>query len=80
MFPRSYEETNRMVVTHGELTVWLGYRMKEELLKRMEELKQHVPSEFQRKTRSILHGAKWKATEFRFILLYCGPVVLKNIL
>ena len=64
----------------GELTVRLGPRMKQELSKRMEDLRQHVPTEFQRKTRSILHWAKWKATEFRFCLLYCGPVVLKNIL
>lgn len=39
-----------------------------------------MPIEFQRKPRSIFVYLKWKATEFRFFLLYCGPIVLKDIL
>ncbi|XP_074105913.1 uncharacterized protein LOC141531799 isoform X2 [Cotesia typhae] len=39
-----------------------------------------VSSEFQRKKFDINDLAKWKATQYRFVLLYCGPVVLKNTL
>lgn len=44
------------------------------------QLKSQIPADFQRSTRSVFEVAKWKATEFRFFLLYCGPIVLKNIL
>lgn len=58
----------------------LRFALRQELSKRMELLKNCVPAEFQRKTRSTKHYLKWKATEFRFFLLYSGPVVLKYIL
>lgn len=51
-----------------------------ELSRRMLCLKTDVPFEFQRKPRSTDDVRMWKATEFRFFLLYCGPIVLKNIL
>jgi len=38
-----------------------------------------VPGEFQRKPRSLLYFQHWKATEFRQLLLYSGPVVLKQV-
>lgn len=47
---------------------------------RMLNLSKDVPSEFQRTTRSLGEISKWKATEFRFFLLYCGMFVMKNIL
>lgn len=64
----------------GPLTVRLGRRQKMELSRRLLSLTLQLPSEFQRKTRSIFHVRQWKATEFRFFLLYCGPIVLKNII
>lgn len=36
--------------------------------------------EFDRKFRSIKYCEKYKAAEYRFFLLYCGPIVLKRIL
>lgn len=39
-----------------------------------------VPVEFQRTTQSLGDVAKWKATEYRFLLLYCGMFVLKDVL
>ena len=51
-----------------------------ELSRRMELLKKQIPYEFQRKPRSTNCIGKWKATELRFFLLYCGPVVLKDVL
>ncbi|XP_043476303.1 uncharacterized protein LOC122507574 [Leptopilina heterotoma] len=44
------------------------------------ELKKSQPSEFARRPRSLRDVKYWKATEFRNILLYSGPIVLKNVL
>lgn len=44
------------------------------------KLQNQVPENFQRSTRSIIEIAKWKTTEFRFFLLYCGPIVIKKCL
>lgn len=46
---------------------------------RLMNLSSQLPSEFQRGTRSLGELSKWKAVEFRFFLLYCGIVVLKDI-
>ncbi|KYM94366.1 hypothetical protein ALC62_15008, partial [Cyphomyrmex costatus] len=43
-------------------------------------LKIHVPFEFVRKPRSLNLVKLWKATEYRQLLLYTGPVAFKNIL
>ena len=64
----------------GNLNVRLDVRSRLELGRRLESIKTQIPLEFQRKTRSTASLAKWKATEFRFFLLYCGPVVLKHLL
>lgn len=37
-----------------------------------------IPYEFPRKIRSFKDIRRWKATEFRFFVLYCGVVVLKS--
>ena len=39
-----------------------------------------VPVEIARKPRSFDEVTRWKATEFRLILLYFGPVVLQSVL
>lgn len=43
-------------------------------------LKSQIPVEFQRTTRDICEIQKWKATEYRFFLLYAGPIILKYCL
>lgn len=64
----------------GSLNFRLDRRSREELARRMVALYSQVPFEFQRKPRSTQYFAKWKATEFRFFLLYCGPIVLKHLI
>lgn len=39
-----------------------------------------IPCEFNRKPRSIIDCKRFKATEFRLLLLYTGPVLFKDIL
>lgn len=59
----------------------LSYRETKLISRSLENLvKNHVPIEFQRKPRSLNYVKKWKATEYRQLLLYSGPIVLKNIL
>lgn len=41
-------------------------------------LKCHIPKEFARKTRSLSEWQRWKATEFRLLLLYTGPVAFAD--
>ena len=58
----------------------LNCRSKNEITRRMLMLRLCVPLEFQRRPRPLTDVKQWKSTEFRFFLLYCGPIVLKNIL
>lgn len=51
-----------------------------DLSKHMLLLGQYIPSEFCRRPRSLSEIDRWKATEFRFFLLYGGVVVLKHAL
>lgn len=60
--------------------VRFNVKMRQELSRRMDELHSQAPSEFQRKPRSTRFVGKWKATEFRYFLLYCGPIILKRML
>lgn len=64
----------------SNLNVRLSRALKVQLSQSVEDMKDRIPYEFQRKPRSLFQFAKWKATEFRFFLLYSGPIVLKRIL
>jgi hypothetical protein len=64
----------------GPLEVRLGWKLMCSLSDRLMQLAAYAPLEFARKPRSIVEVLRWKATEFREILLYSGIVVLKNIL
>lgn len=43
-------------------------------------IKNQICTDFARKPRSIKHFKLWKATEYRMLLLYTGPVLLRNII
>ncbi|XP_051165237.1 uncharacterized protein LOC127289165 [Leptopilina boulardi] len=58
----------------------LGQNWKTEVSRRLLLIRRCIPCEFQRKSRSLKSLCKWKATEFRFFLLYCGPIVIMHAL
>ena len=62
----------------GPLNVRIGFRTKLELSENLISLQQCMPSEFARKPRSLIEMDRFKATELRALLLYTGPVVLKD--
>ena len=62
------------------LSVRLSTRQLEELTKCLESLRVCISSEFSRRPRSVLEIDRWKATEWRQLVLYTGPVVLKGVL
>lgn len=46
----------------------------------MNSITPDVPCEFQRKKFDINIICRWKATQYRFFLLYCSSTVLHNVL
>lgn len=70
-----------LVWNFGDLRVRIPFRNVQLISSALIHLvKNHVPIEFQRKPRSLNYVKKWKATEYRQLLLYSGPFILKNIL
>lgn len=47
---------------------------------RLESLSENVPCEFQRKKFDLNDLSNWKATQYRFFLLYSGALILRHIL
>ena len=64
----------------GPFQCRLGSRDIGEISNQMVALKDFIPCEFARKPRSMKDIDRWKATEFKQLLLYTGPVVLSQIL
>ncbi|KYM94120.1 hypothetical protein ALC62_15262 [Cyphomyrmex costatus] len=70
------------------LNLWIngstGYRLQyyniERISAALENLKRLTPKEFARKPRSLKYLKLWKATEYRQLLLYTEPIVLKHII
>ena len=50
------------------------------LAHRISECRKYVPSEFPRKIESLEFVGQWKATSYRMVKLYLGPVLLKNLI
>ncbi|XP_070159008.1 uncharacterized protein [Polyergus mexicanus] len=65
----------------GELKIRLRHRKVEAISWQLENvLKLYMPCEFARKPRSLTLVKLWKATEFRNLLLYIGPIAFKSFL
>lgn len=52
----------------------------QQISERLLNLRPAMPCEFGRRPRTLLEVDRWKATEFRQLLVYSGPVVFKGIL
>lgn len=57
-----------------------GQRERAKITRRLQQMKNQMPQEFQRKIRGINEYATYKATELNFFLFYAGPIVLKKII
>lgn len=64
----------------GKIPLRLGRQNISEISERLVALRKYIPSEFNRKPRTLHELDYWKATELRTFLLYLGPFVLKGIL
>lgn len=63
---------------HGPKNIRLTATQIDDINKLYLETSKFVISDFSRKPRSIHDVERWKATEFRYFLLYAGPVILQN--
>jgi hypothetical protein len=64
----------------GHKNFGLGGKCIEIISKNLLSLADNIPSDFVRKPRSLQFLDRFKATEFRLLLLYSGPVALKGVL
>ncbi|KAM7291910.1 uncharacterized protein ISCGN_025208 [Ixodes scapularis] len=84
--PLDYMHLVCIGVVHKLMRVWLkgpkacrmGSNVKDELSTKSEALRHFVPSDFSRRPRSFWDMEMWKATEFRLLLLYTGPVIFPS--
>jgi len=56
----------------------LKFKEINEINRQILSIVKYTPNKFVRKPRSLNEIKRWKATEFRFFLLYAGPVILKG--
>ncbi|EFN75439.1 hypothetical protein EAI_00130, partial [Harpegnathos saltator] len=63
----------------GPRIIRLSSLQKQKISTKLESILNILPNDFVKRSRSLTHWHKWKATEFRHFLLYSGPVVLKDI-
>ncbi|ODM97414.1 hypothetical protein Ocin01_09266 [Orchesella cincta] len=64
----------------GPVSVKLSVKQVREVSMRLEKCKMLMPIEFNRKPRSLRDINRFKATEYRTLLLYTGPLVFRGIL
>lgn len=64
----------------GHLSVRLSSRSTQLISTRLENLRSYIPTEFSRRPRTLHEVDRWKATEWRQLLLYTGPVVFHGII
>lgn len=63
----------------GKLNCRLSTRLVQQVSDRLVQLKSYIPSDFVRHPRPLSEVDRFKATEFRQLLIYTGPVVFQDI-
>jgi len=63
----------------GHRKVKINSKLINEISQHLINLKKNIPIEFSRKPRSLDSVRRYKATEFRLILLYLGPLVFRHL-
>lgn len=69
-----------LIWLRGNKAVKISYRQSEEISQRLLNLQRFIPNIFARKPRSLTEVDRFKATEYRQILLYTGKLVFKGII
>lgn len=64
----------------SRLSVRLSYTSKAVLSQFLIQMQHQIPCDFQRTTRTLADISYFKATEFKFILLYAGPIIFRKVL
>jgi len=67
-------------MNNGPTSVRLSSWKVKQLSLNLEKVRSCITNDFARKPRRIEEYSRFKATEFRQLLLYTGPIVLKNVL
>lgn len=63
---------------NGPLSIRIPCSQVKKISSNLRFIKKYIPLEFCRKPRDLEEICRWKATELRQLLLYSGPLVLKN--
>ncbi|XP_039290977.1 uncharacterized protein LOC120352795 [Nilaparvata lugens] len=87
-FPQDYMHLAYLGVMRKLVLLWLRGKLPVRLSSRQTgrisndslKLRKFIPQEFARKPRGLKEIDRWKSTEFRQLLLYTGPLVLKESL
>lgn len=80
IFPLDYMHLTCLGVMRKLVLLWMNSAKLKCISTNLSLIKKYILIEFCRKPRDIQEINRWKATELRQLLLYTGPIVLKNIL
>lgn len=65
---------------YGTSIMKISQNAKNQLSNLLIRLQSQIPTEFQRTTRTLSEFDRFKAVEFKFLLLYAGPIIFKKVL
>lgn len=80
IFPLDYMHLTCLGVMRKLVLLWMNSAKLKCISTNLSLIKKYIPIEFCRKPRDLQEINRWKATELGQLLLYTGPIVLKNIL
>lgn len=68
-----------LLLLFGHRKVKIGFKLANDISQHLVSLKKNISIEFSRKPRSLEFVRKYKATEFRLILLYLEPIIFRHL-